>query len=759
MTRITNKGKVKHGAAAPFISTWDTTLGGGNTSGIELPLVSDGNYNFYVNWGDGTTDIITSWDQAEKVHQYNNTGIYNVKIAGTIEGLTFIIGSNGDKIIGIDKADNLFLNNNRSFYSCSNLVYVAPMNFNQDSTNCFQNCSKLQYGLANADVSNVTDMNSFFEYAIDYSEDISNWDVSNVTDMAQMFYGVTGNFSFSGWDVSACQDFNQIFRFCKNTGATEFTTWTFGTSIKGLLYRCDEVILSALSGWELQSGIEDFTDLFRTTPDNMDLSYVTGWDMSSAQKLNSMFMENNTFNEDISAWDTSSVTNTSSMFRDCLAFNQDIGNWNLSNAIDMNNMFNGASSFNQDLSSWDVSNVTNMSYMFYNASSFNQDLSSWDFTSCTNFGNILRNSNSDYSQVTGWTYGTSMRGLLSNLTYLDTSSWSNWHPSRTGVEDYFYFAGSNTTFNSSWITGWDMSNAKNLSQMFYYARAFNQPIGIWDTSNVTSISSTFYEADAFNQPLSGWDTSNVVDMGGTFRRCNIFNQDIGNWNTSNVTTMYAMFNRATVFNNNSSSSISGWDVSNVTNMSQMFDTASAFNQPIGSWDVSNCTTFNQMFRSATSFNQDLSSWNVSGVTDMQYMFYNTNFNNGGSTGINNWDTSSLTTMFGMFYDAITFNQPIGDWDTSSVQNIRFMFYNADAFDQDLSNWVVTGITTATSFMQNANGLSTTNYDRTLSGWSSQAVQNGVNIHFGGSQYSTATGLAYRNALVSAGWTITDGGAA
>ena len=55
-------------------------------------------------------------------------------------------------------------------------------------------------------------------------------------------------------------------------------------------------------------------------------------------------------------------------------------------------------------------------------------------------------------------------------------------------------------------------------------------------------------------------------------------------------------------------------------------------------------------------------------------------------------------------------------------------------------------------------LSTSNYDSTLGGWSSQSVQNGVSIHFGNSQYSTATGLAYRNALVASGWTITDGGA-
>ena len=68
------------------------------------------------------------------------------------------------------------------------------------------------------------------------------------------------------------------------------------------------------------------------------------------------------------------------------------------------------------------------------------------------------------------------------------------------------------------------------------------------------------------------------------------------------------------------------------------------------------------------------------------------------------------------------------------------------------------MTNATNFMVNANGLSTTNYDRTLSGWSSQSVQNGVSVHFGGSQYSTATGAAYRATLVSKGWTITDGGA-
>ena len=85
-----------------------------------------------------------------------------------------------------------------------------------------------------------------------------------------------------------------------------------------------------------------------------------------------------------------------------------------------------------------------------------------------------------------------------------------------------------------------------------------------------------------------------------------------------------------------------------------------------------------------------------------------------------------------------------------------MFRNCTGFNQSLAGWDVSNITTATSFMYDCT-LSTTNYDSTLGGWSSQAVQSGVNIHFGGSQYSTATGEAFRNALIASGWTITDGG--
>jgi len=374
---------------------------------------------------------------------------------------------------------------------------------------------------------------------------------------------------------------------------------------------------------------------------------------------------------------------------------------------------------------------------------------------------MLDGSNSDYSQVTGWTYGTSMGSLLSQLT-VDTSSWTNWHPSRTGVQNYANFVGNNKVFNSSWITGWDMSYATNLIYMFFEADAFNQPIGTWNTSNVTNMYGMFQGTLLFNQDIGDWDVSSVTNMDNMFYNSNGFNNGgstgINNWSPSSCTSMYSMFDGAAAFNQ----PIGSWDVSNVQLMTRMFYDG-IFNQPLSGWNTSNVIETLDMFRRNSTFNQDIGMWNTSNLINPAYMFagdfQGQNFNNGGSPSISGWDMSNVTTLRGMFYYCTGFNQPIGSWDTSKVTDIFITLGECTSFDQDLSNWVVTGVTNALLFMISANGLSTTNYDRTLSGWSSQAVQNGVNIHFGGSQYSTATGLAYRNALVASGWTITDGGAA
>ena len=279
----------------------------------------------------------------------------------------------------------------------------------------------------------------------------------------------------------------------------------------------------------------------------------------------------------------------------------------------------------------------------------------------------------------------------------------------------------------------------------------------WDLSSITAITQLFENCTSFNQPVGNWDVSNVTDMRIVFQST-AFNQDLSNWDTSSVNNMGSMF-AFSDFNQ----PINDWDVSKVTSMSSMFR-GCPFNQPLSGWDVSSVTTMHNMFNYNAPFDQDIGSWNVTGVVgtpganDGFRGTFSTRFNNGGSPSISGWDVSNCRNMVAMFQGNSYFNQPIGYWDTSSLESMYNMFDNADAFDQDLSNWNVSNVTSATNFMVNANGLSTTNYDRTLSGWSSQSVQNGVNIHFGSSNYSTATGAAYRATLVSKGWTITDGGA-
>ena len=81
---------IKYGAAPKrFQSTWDTTQAGSANDTVVLPLVSDGSYNFRIDWGDGKAnrDDITVYNQSEVTHQYDDTGIYTIKVVGDITAL------------------------------------------------------------------------------------------------------------------------------------------------------------------------------------------------------------------------------------------------------------------------------------------------------------------------------------------------------------------------------------------------------------------------------------------------------------------------------------------------------------------------------------------------------------------------------------------------------------------------------------------------------------------------------------------------
>jgi surface protein len=191
------------------------------------------------------------------------------------------------------------------------------------------------------------------------------------------------------------------------------------------------------------------------------------------------------------------------------------------------------------------------------------------------------------------------------------------------------------------------------------------------------------------------------------------------------TSFYRMFRDCTNFNG----AIGNWDISTVTNIRESLYNATTFNQPLNEWNISNCTSLRFMFSHCKSFDQDLNSWDTSNVEDMSYTFL----------------------------ECSQFNGDIYSWDTTNVENMQQMLYNCDLFDQSLAEWSIGNVTNFTNFMQNATGLSTSNYDATLIAWAAGVVDTGISINFGGSQFTESAYASRFSLIEDDSWTIVDGG--
>ena len=381
--------------AAPFITVWNTSIvDESNTNEppagqIKLGLTYGGVYDFTVDWGDDSTDYITTWDQTEITHSYAEDGIYEVRMEGTITGWRQK-DAGALKLIEISQWGNLKFKGSNYFENCVNLDITAidapDLTDVTDLSYGFQYSGITSANLSAWDMSRVTGLIQFFAHATKFNGDVSTWDVSTVTtfyhtfndnpefnsdlsqwdtssstDMASMFTsGTAFNSDISQWDVSRVVDFSSALRLCDNFNQN-------------------------LNEWSVSSAT-DIKQMFAYSFSfNQDL---IDWDVSNVQDMEYMFQAN-TYNQSLSKWDTSSVLNMKGMFHGVDSFEQDLSNWDTSSVTDMSEMFLYNDAFNHDLGGWDTSSVTDMTKMFEN-DIFHQDLSGWDTSSleaCANFKN------------------------------------------------------------------------------------------------------------------------------------------------------------------------------------------------------------------------------------------------------------------------------------------------------------------------------------------------------------------------------------
>ena len=173
--------------------------------------------------------------------------------------------------------------------------------------------------------------------------------------------------------------------------------------------------------------------------------------------------------------------------------------------------------------------------------------------------------------------------------------------------------------------------------------------------------------------------------------------------------------------------------STVTNLASVFNGCSTFNYDIGGWNTASVTNLTAAFAGCALFNKYIGGWNI----------------------------TSVTTMSSLFLNAGSFNQNLSAWDTSNVESMISMFLNAASFNQSLATFDLSGLTASSRLNGIANGaaIDTANYDATLIAWNAAKAgyRSDLSPHFGASKYSAGAAATARAALVTYGWSFTDGG--
>lgn len=392
-----------------FVSEWTTTNTSAGSSGsdeIQLPLISTGEYDFTIDWGDGNFDEITTWNQAETLHTYTSSGNYTIRIAGVIRGWAFANSGDRLKITDVSKWGS----------------FQPKAQINQPSqSSAFWGSSNLDITATDTlDLSQTASLRAFFLdcTSLTFNTSINNWDVSGISDFAFAFSGLSFNRDLDNWAVNgSCPSMFQ--------GASSFDgdlggSWII-TNLDQMFFGASAFTGTGLENWDTSQATGNFNDCFENcTVFNGDIS---GWDVSGITGgWRDTFRGCVAFNRDLSGWQaTGNFLNT---FTGATIFNSNLPNWT---SLGCSGTFDGCTAFQGNgLDTWDMSSCATISNMLRNAAAFNQDLSSWDVTSLTSAASFLDGAssftNTNYNNLlVGW----ESQSVLNNVVFGATGNQSS----------------------------------------------------------------------------------------------------------------------------------------------------------------------------------------------------------------------------------------------------------------------------------------------------------------------------------------------
>ena len=286
--------------ASPFITVWKTDNAGVSASNqIKLPLSNLGTTNFTVDWGDGTSDEITSYNQPETTHTYSSAGTYEVVINGDCSGFRFLNGGDRLKILEIKNfgVNHIAYSLYAAYRGCSNLTITATDSLNfypipDAFYQAFDLCSSLTTipSIESWDISNAYSLSSMFGNCQNFNQPLNNLNISSVTNLSNMFRS-SPNFNqpLNGWDTSSVTDMTNMFLQCSgfNQPLDNWDTSSV-TSMVNMFYgsfaQSPMTFDQSLASWNITS-VTDMTNMFRgmaLSTANYDATLI-GWAAEAVQ--------------------------------------------------------------------------------------------------------------------------------------------------------------------------------------------------------------------------------------------------------------------------------------------------------------------------------------------------------------------------------------------------------------------------------------------------------------------------------------------
>lgn len=202
---------------------------------VQIEIIDEGTIDFYVNWGDGTIEQVTSAKPytAPMSHTYTSAGTYNVQILGSWGDITFgkragtWSSPSRSKITDIKQwGTNTPVKSEWLFSDCDGLTAISAIDTpNPPSSGYMRN----MFVFSNNFVGNGT---------------LANWNTTGVERMQSAFKQCNLTADISQWDFSSIL-----------TGSTGLGTFLNGGSLTTANY---DLLLKALAG-----------SLYYTTPSNI----------------------------------------------------------------------------------------------------------------------------------------------------------------------------------------------------------------------------------------------------------------------------------------------------------------------------------------------------------------------------------------------------------------------------------------------------------------------------------------------------------